>query len=341
MDMVVCSQCETENRPGRRFCRTCGSALERPCEVCGFTNEPEDAFCGECGTRLATMGTLAAPSLQGLSVEERVEDSVDASGAQMATTELRHVSVLFCDLVGFTPLAESADPEEVRELLSGYFDLAKSVVAKYGGVIEKFIGDAVMALWEAPIANEDDAERAVRAGLELLAAVSNYGHGRGSALEARVGIVTGAAATSETTHQGMVVGDRVNTAARIQSVAPPGCCYVDEATRHATAASIAYQDAGVHSLKGKAEPAHLYQALRVVAGVGGVLKSEGLEAPFVGRDRELRLVKDLFHASAQERRAHLVSVYLVSGSTTSGILARTVGNSGRHLTSWCTASLDR
>ena len=259
------------------------------------------------------MGTLATSSLQGLSVEERVEDSADASGAEMATNELRHVSVLFCDLVGFTPLAESADPEEVRELLSGYFDLARSIVAKYGGVIEKFIGDAVMALWGAPIANEDDAERAVRAGLELVAAVSTYGHGRGSALEARVGIVTGAAATSDTTHQGMVVGDRVNTAARIQSVAPPGCCYVDEATRHATAASIAYQDAGVHSLKGKTEPAHLYQALRVVAGVGGALKSEGLEAPFVGRDRELNLVKDLFHASAQERRAHLVSVSGIAG----------------------------
>ncbi|MGA2527917.1 MAG: adenylate/guanylate cyclase domain-containing protein [Acidimicrobiales bacterium] len=228
-------------------------------------------------------------------------------------TELRHVSVLFCDLVGFTPLSESRDPEDVRELLSAYFDIARSIVARYGGVIQKFIGDAVMAVWGAPVANEDDAERAVRAALELVAAVSAYGNEHGLSLAARVGVVTGGAATTETPEEGMVIGDRVNTAARIQSLAPAGCCYVDEATRRATSAAVAYLDAGMHSLKGKAEPVHLHRALRVVAGVGGALKSEGLEAPFVGRDRELRLVKDLFHASAQEQRAHLVSITGIAG----------------------------
>jgi tetratricopeptide (TPR) repeat protein len=153
----------------------------------------------------------------------------------------------------------------------------------------------------------------VRAALELAAAVSAYGNEHGMALSARVGVVTGGAATTETPEEGMVIGDRVNTAARIQSLAPPGCCYVDEATRRATSAAIAYLDAGMHSLKGKTEPVHLHQALRVVAGVGGALKSEGLEAPFVGRDRELRLVKDLFHASAHEQRAHLVSVTGIAG----------------------------
>jgi hypothetical protein len=190
------------------------------------------------------------------------------------------VSVLFCDLVGFTPLAETKDPEDVRELLSGYFNLARAIVARYGGVVEKFIGDAVMAVWGAPVAKEDDAERAVRAALP---------------------------------EEGFVVGDRVNTAARIQSVAPPGCCFVDESTKRATDAAVVYDDAGNHELKGKTEPVHLYRALRIVAGVGGALKSEGLEAPFVGRDRELRLVKDLFHASAEERRAHLVSVTGIAG----------------------------
>jgi predicted ATPase len=255
---------------------------------------------------------MVPASLQAGAGEQSDEDKVQMARTDRAT-ELRHVSVLFCDLVGFTPLAESEDPEEVRELLSSYFDLARSVVARYGGVIEKFIGDAVMALWGAPVANEDDAERAVRAGLDLASAVSAYGKERRVNLEARVGIVTGGAVTTDTGKEGMVIGDRVNTAARIQSVAPPGCCYVDEATRHATSASVAYLDAGVHSLKGKSEPAHLYQALRVVAGVGGALKSEGLEAPFVGRDRELRLVKDLFHVSAQEGRAHLVSVSGIAG----------------------------
>ena len=315
---MVCPKCQAENRRDRKFCRACGSELSRACESCGFVNDPDDAFCGECGSRLgATLSpgieSAGTPGENSASVERRNGDADRTPETRSATTELRHVSVLFCDLVGFTPMSETKDPEEVRELLSGYFDLARSIVARYGGVIEKFIGDAVMALWGAPVANEDDADRAVRAGLELTAAVSGYGSECGFPLEARVGIVTGQAATTESAEGGKVVGDSVNTAARVQSVAPPGCCYVDEATKRATAASIAYQDVGLHPLKGKTEPAQLYQALRVVAGVGGTLRSEGLEAPFVGRDSDLRLVKDLFHASAQEHRAHLVSVTGMAG----------------------------
>jgi len=233
--------------------------------------------------------------------------------SQGPTTELRHVSVLFCDLVGFTPLAESRDPEDVRELLSGYFELARSIVGLYGGIIEKFIGDAVMAVWGAPVAKEDDAERAVRAGLELVSAVAAYGAEHSTDLKARVGIVTGGVATTETPEEGMVIGDRVNTAARIQSAAPPGSCYVDETTRAATAAAIAYVDAGEHELKGKAEPVRLHQATRVIAAVAGSQRSSGLEAPFIGRDHELRLVKELFHASAERHSARLVLVSGVAG----------------------------
>ena len=106
------------------------------------------------------------------------------------------MSVLFCDLVGFTPLSEAADPEETRELLSGYFDLARAIVSRYGGVVEKFIGDAVMAVWGVPAANEDDAERAVRAALDLVAAVGLRGRLLPNGLRARVGVVTGTAATT-------------------------------------------------------------------------------------------------------------------------------------------------
>ncbi|MGB9111712.1 MAG: adenylate/guanylate cyclase domain-containing protein [Acidimicrobiales bacterium] len=233
---------------------------------------------------------------------------------QSQTTELRRVSVLFCDLVGFTGLSEELDPDEVRELLTGYFDLARAIIARYGGVVEKFIGDAVMAVWGAPVANEDDADRAVRAGLELVSAVANYGTEHAKVLlKARVGVVTGMVATTDLPEEGLVVGDRVNTASRIQAAAPPGHCYVDEATRRATDASVVYADVGERELKGKTEPVRLFEALRVVAGVGGALRSEGLEAPFVGRDRELRLVKDFFHAAAEESRAHLVSVTGMAG----------------------------
>ena len=142
-------------------------------------------------------------------------------------------SVLFCDLVGFTPLSESRDPEEVRELLSEYFEVARTSSAGYGGVVEKFIGDAVMAVWGTPTATEGDAERAVRAALDLVDSVAALGREVG---EARVGgpagVVTGSVAvTVGATGEGMVAGDAVNTAARIQAVAEPNAVWVDEVTR--------------------------------------------------------------------------------------------------------------
>jgi tetratricopeptide (TPR) repeat protein len=181
--------------------------------------------------------------------------------------------------------------------------------------VEKFIGDAVMAVWGTPVATEDDAERAVRAGLDLIAAVTALGDDAGvPELRARVGVLTGeAAVTIGATGEGMVAGDLVNTAARIQAAAQPGTLLVGEATRRATEQTIALEDAGAHELKGKSEPVQLWRALRIVAGARGQLKSTGLEAPFVGRERELRLVKQLYHACAEDRKAHLISVTGVAG----------------------------
>jgi class 3 adenylate cyclase/tetratricopeptide (TPR) repeat protein len=224
--------------------------------------------------------------------------------------ERRICSVLFCDLVGFTPLSEARDPEEVRELLTRYFDLARTVVGRYGGVTEKFIGDAVMAVWGAPTASEGDAERAVRAALDVVDAVGALGRELGiSSLAARAGVVTGeVAVTVGAVGQGMVAGDAVNTAARVQAAAAPGCVLVDEGTWRVARGSIAFDDAGEHALKGKAEPVSLWRAQRVVSGASGSQRIDGLEAPLVGRDSDLRLIKDLFHASADRHSARLVSV---------------------------------
>ncbi len=219
--------------------------------------------------------------------------------------ERRLVSVLFADLVGFTPFAEGRDAEEVRETLSRYFDLASDVIARFGGTIEKFIGDAVMAVWGAPAAHEDDAERAVRAALELVDVVPRLDPG----VQARAGVLTGeVAVTIGATNQGMVAGDLVNTAGRLQSVAAPGTVLVGEATHRAASRAIAFEEAGEQILKGKAAPLHAWRAVRVIAERGGRDRAEGLEAPFVGRDDELRLLKDLFDATTRERRARLVSV---------------------------------
>ncbi len=245
----------------------------------------------------------------------RAPTPVPSTPSSAPLSELRLVSVLFADLVGFTTLSESRDPEEVRELLSRYFEVCRELVERYGGVVEKFIGDAVMAVWGTPVAQEDDAERAVRAALELVGAVQALGEEVGApGLAARAGVLTGTAAVSLGAQgQGMVAGDLVNTASRIQTKSEPGMVLVGEATKRATEAAVAYVAAGTHELKGKAQAVPLYRAVRVVAGMGGLLKSERLEAPFVGRDRELRLVKELFHASLEDRRAHLVQVSGIAG----------------------------
>ena len=135
--------------------------------------------------------------------------------------------MLFVDLVGFTAASEGRDSEDTRDLLTRYFDVARTVIERYGGTVEKFIGDAVMAVWGAPVAQEDDAERAVRAALDLAAAIPEIN----PLLRARAGILTGeAAVTLGATNQGMVAGDLVNTASRIQSAAEPGAVLTGDAT---------------------------------------------------------------------------------------------------------------
>ena len=224
--------------------------------------------------------------------------------------ERRVCSVLFCDLAGFTPLSESRDPEAVRELLSRFFEAARTVVARYGGVVEKFIGDAVMAVWGTPVAAEGDAERAVRAALDLVAAVSALGAGVGVPdLTARAGVVTGeVAVTLGAVGEGMVAGDAVNTAARVQTAAEPGSVLVDAPTQRLAGSAIGFAEAGSYRMKGKGQPERLWRATRVLAGVGGAQRVDGLEAPLIGREAELRTVKELFHAATERRVPRMVVV---------------------------------
>ncbi len=299
---MICPNCGTENRPGRKFCSECASPLAAACPSCGAANQPGEKFCGECATPLTDTAATASPG--------PASRPVAAASLGGAVAERRLVSVLFADLVGFTPFAEERDSEEVRETLTRYFDLATEVVRRYGGTVEKFIGDAVMAVWGAPIAREDDAERSVRAALDLVDAVRSVGPG----ISARAGVLTGeAAVTLGATNQGMVAGDIVNTAARLQSVALPGTVLVGEATQRAASSAIIFEPAGEQVLKGKVAPVSAWRAVRVVAEVGSRGRSDTLEAPFVGRDDELRLIKDLFHATVREGRTRLVSVTGIGG----------------------------
>jgi class 3 adenylate cyclase len=267
------------------------------CPSCGEQVVPGDRFCRACGFELARPAPAARPT---------------AAPDYEPVAERRVCSVLFCDLVGFTPLSESRDPEAIRELLSRYFAVARTVIGRYGGTVEKFIGDAVMAVWGTPTASEGDAERAVRAALDLVAAVEALGAEAGLAgLAARAGVVTAEMAVNlGAVGEGMVAGDAVNTAARVQATAGPGQVLADVSTQRLAGRAVAFVDAGEHQLKGKTEPQRLWRATRVVSAVGGVQRVDGLEAPLTGRDAELRTIRELFHAAVERQVPRLV---LVSG----------------------------
>jgi class 3 adenylate cyclase/tetratricopeptide (TPR) repeat protein len=253
-------------------------------------------FCGECGTALDSASDLArTPSAE-------------------AIPERRLVTVLFADMVGYSTMSESRDPEEVRDFLSTYFALAREIVGRYGGTVDKFIGDAVMGVWGTPVAHEDDAERAVRAALDLAAEVELLGERAGIPdIAVRVGVATGEAAVflNAPAGEGMA-GDLVNTASRLEGAARPGTVLVNDGTYRASSRAISFEDAGDLMLKGKSTRVHAWRPLQVTAKVGGAGSSLP-EPPFVGRSRELQTLRDFFKRSASESRAHLVSVIGVAG----------------------------
>jgi class 3 adenylate cyclase/tetratricopeptide (TPR) repeat protein len=298
-----CTVCGHENEDDRKFCGQCGTRLAQMCPSCGHANPPADRFCGDCGGPLA-----------GTSADASRSATTGPAAPPAAEAERRLVSVLFADLVGFTAASEERDPEDVREYLSRYFEAAREVIGRYGGTVEKFIGDAVMAVWGAPVANEDDAERAVRAALDLVEAIPGLQVGTVGGLLARAGVLTGEAAVNLAAQgQGMVAGDLVNTASRLQAAADPGQVLVGEGTWQAASEAIAFEPAGDQLMKGKALPVPAWRAVRVVARRRGVGRSTGVEPPFVGRDHELQLLRDLYHATVREGRARLVSVVGIAG----------------------------
>jgi class 3 adenylate cyclase/tetratricopeptide (TPR) repeat protein len=304
---MACGTCGEQTPAGSRFCIHCGSPAPDVCPSCGHPAVPGGRFCADCG---APLGVALAGA------------GVSQAPTATLVSERRLVSVLFADLVGFTTLAEHRDPEEVRELLSQYFERCRTLIERYGGTVEKFIGDAVMAVWGTPVAREDDAERSVRAALALTSAVSTLGEEVGMPeLRVRAGVLTGSAAVEVGAEsEGMVLGDTVNTASRLQSIAAAGTVLVDDVTRRASEAAIAYEDAGTHQVKGREQPVRAWTALRVVAGAGGARRSAGLEAPFVGRDHELQAIIEASESSAVERRAQLVAVVGEAGSGKSRLL---------------------
>jgi len=291
---VICPSCNAQQPGGRKFCTECGGSLAVLCPNCATPAEPGAKFCGECGHSLASAG----------------EQPTTTPGPASDPGQQRFVTVLFADLVGFTPFSESRDSEDVRAMLTTYFDRARDVVERFGGTVDKFIGDAVMAIWGAETTSEDDAERGVRAALELLDAVAALGEDIGAGdLSARIGLMSGTTSVgSGGNERGFVVGDLVNTASRLQAAADAGTVLVGRATQEVTGSAIDYSSPVTLQVKGKEAPVEAWQALRVAAGRGGGGEAQGLTPPFVGRDHDMRLLKDLLHATTREGRARLVSI---------------------------------
>ena len=294
---MLCGRCGTSNEIECRFCTECGTALAATCPNCSASNRPGSKFCGSCGQVLTPTVVPA----------QQVEETAGAA-------QRRLVSVLFADLVGFTTFSQHRDAEDVREMLTRYFDATRAAVERHGGLVEKFIGDAVLAVWGTEVAHEDDAERAVRAALEVVDAVHSLGEDAGLDLEARAGVLTGeAAVTVGAVGQGMVAGDLVNTASRLQSAAEPGTVLVGEDTFRTAADAIAFEPRGEISVKGRDEPVAIWRAMRVVGHRRGAGRTTRPEPPFTGRAEELRLVKELLHVTAREGRARLLSITGIGG----------------------------
>ena len=177
--MVICSNCGVENPAGHTFCSNCGQSLEVVCQTCATPNDAGNKFCFNCGSSLTADGATRP----------------DQRPAKEPVAERRFVSVVFADLVGFTTFSEDRDAEDVRSMLTAYYERCREIIDRYGGVTDKFIGDAVMGVWGADAAHEDDAERATRAALELVDMVA----GLGAEIEiedlaARAGVLSGEAA---------------------------------------------------------------------------------------------------------------------------------------------------
>ena len=252
------------------------------CPNCGHPNSKDARFCQECGASFAV--------------------------AVRAGEQRRTVTVVFCDLAGSTALGESIDPELLRALLARYFERMKTIVERHGGSVEKFIGDAVMAVFGVPISHEDDAMRAVRAAAEMRDALPKLG------LDGRLGVMTGEVVTG--TEERLVTGDAVNVAARLEQAAAPGEVLLGEPTLELVRNAVEVAAGEALELKGKAEPVPAYRLLAV---------RQALERPhdmlFVGREPELRLIRETWARVQAEQRCELVTIVGEAGVGKSRLVA--------------------
>jgi class 3 adenylate cyclase/tetratricopeptide (TPR) repeat protein len=275
------------------------------CPACGHENPEGAKFCMECAAPLA-----------------------EAAAGRVIAEERKVVSVLLCDLAGFTASSESADPEDVARMLAAYFAVARARIEGHGGVVEKFIGDAVVGVFGVPAAHEDDPERAVRAGLRIVEDAEQLHGVEDAPLTLRVGVNTGEALVrldvAPESGEGFLRGDAINTAARIQSIAPVNGVAVGLSTYQATHVVFDYMELEPATLKGKSEPVRVFHALASRARLGTDL-TRTHDSPFVGREIDLALLTSLFDKTVAVNSAQLVTVVGEAGLGKSRLVAELAG----------------
>lgn len=281
-----CPSCGAANAPGHQFCSACGTALSIPCARCSFANPAGAKFCGKCGAPLAGAGAQTAPD-------------------QTEGGERRQVAVLFADLCEFTRLSSELDVEEVHQLLGRFFEAADGVVERFGGTIDKHIGDAVMAIFGAPVAHGNDPQRAARAAIDIHAAVSRLNERTTHPVKVHIGIASGevvAGGTGSSRHsQYTVTGEAVNLASRLNDLAAPGATLVSEAIYQALDNQFAAEAVGETTIAGLPHPVHVWR----ISGFGRVAPGRAA-ITLVGRRNELRQFSGILQTCQEDNRGQIV-----------------------------------
>jgi class 3 adenylate cyclase/tetratricopeptide (TPR) repeat protein len=317
-----CPYCQTDNPSTAKFCLECGKRFAI-CPNCGTANPAKAKFCIECGTALLAKAEREKPQ-QAMQHSDKERTQPLPELPAIPREERRVVTIMFADITGSTPLADHLDPEDMRAILTGYFNLMTEQIRKHDGTVEKYIGDAVMAVFGAPFAHEDDPDRAIRAALDMQAALTQFNEQRqaqdpeATRLQMRIGINTGeVAAPSPSNSQYsrrdfLITGDAVNVAARLQSAAMPDTILVGERTYLATRGVFDFQPLAPLRLKGKAEPISGWVVLGLHNDTSTITQHprgiEGLQARFIGRQLELELIHATYARVQAEKRPHLITL---------------------------------
>jgi TOMM system kinase/cyclase fusion protein len=300
---MKCPRCEHENLVGAKFCGECGTCLAAPCATCGALNPAAQKFCGECGARLAQEPPSTSPLG---SNDEGLASESDLEG------ERRQLTVMFCDLVDSTALAERLDPEELRRVIRSYQEACAAVVARFDGHVSQYLGDGLLVYFGYPHAHEDDAQRAARAALSIIQAMADLAptEASGTRLSVRIGIHTGLVVVGDVgagpKHERLALGQTPNLAARLQSVAAPDTIVASAATYRLIRGLFVCHDLGVRRVKGVSTSVQVYEVHAESAARSRLEAAfpAGL-TPLVGREQELALLRERWE-QVREGAGHTV-----------------------------------